>query len=342
MDASAIKDLRMPITYGQHLLRLFDAGKLFEGTGLTAAELEDPNYRISVRQLLRYANNALDLGPEPDWHLAWASTLSDHFHGPISAAMLSAPTLGHGLDTFLQYFPSRIPYMHMQGYSRGDNFVAELSPLIDLGRVKQLLIETPLILLKEHLATVYPVRFAEATVEFAYPATPYADLYPRYFNCSVKFGASNNALIVPLSWRRLINLGHSESTWVHAVSQCESTAGSSRERSTLGQIRIYLCEAFERAERLRKLPSLDQVAVYLHITPRTLTRRLQKLGTNYQRLTDEFLQARAQELLANDKITIKEVSSELGFDNPANFGKAFKRWVGVSPGSYRSGRVRNL
>ncbi|MCB1747251.1 MAG: helix-turn-helix domain-containing protein, partial [Gammaproteobacteria bacterium] len=59
--------------------------------------------------------------------------------------------------------------------------------------------------------------------------------------------------------------------------------------------------------------------------------------THYQALTDEFLRARAQELLANDELTIKQVAAALGFDNPANFGKAFKRWCGVSPGRYRSG-----
>ena len=66
--------------------------------------------------------------------------------------------------------------------------------------------------------------------------------------------------------------------------------------------------------------------------------RLGKLGTNYLTITDGFLQTRAQELLANDGVSIKEVAASLGFDNPANFGKAFKRWLGVSPGRYRANR----
>ena len=35
----------------------------------------------------------------------------------------------------------------------------------------------------------------------------------------------------------------------------------------------------------------------------------------------------AAELLANDRIKIKEVAAALGFHNPANFGKAFKRFT---------------
>ena len=37
-----------------------------------------------------------------------------------------------------------------------------------------------------------------------------------------------------------------------------------------------------------------------------------------------------------------EVAAALGFDSPANFGKAFKRWYGVSPGNFRSGRRRTV
>jgi AraC-like DNA-binding protein len=43
--------------------------------------------------------------------------------------------------------------------------------------------------------------------------------------------------------------------------------------------------------------------------------------------------------LANDQMKIKQVAAALGFDSPANFGKAFKRWHGVSPGNFRSARI---
>ena len=80
------------------------------------------------------------------------------------------------------------------------------------------------------------------------------------------------------------------------------------------------------------------MARHLHLAPRTLIRRLRRLGTTYQAIMDDFLRARAAELLVNDRVKIKEVAAALGFNNPANFGKAFKRWYGVSPGGYRAQR----
>lgn len=339
MDPRAIENLLMSATYGRHLTRLFEPARLLAGTGLSEQDLHDSTRRITVGQALQYIRNALALAPEPDWYLAWAGTLADHFHGPISIALVSAPTLGDGLDAFLRYFPGRVPYLHMQGRLVGEEHVSELAPLMDLGAALPILIETPLVILLQHLHTVYGVDLAAARIELDYPPTPHAARYPRYFRGPVQFDARRNALIVPAAWRALRNLDHHASTWSHALSQCEATLASSGERTTLGAVRDYLSSAFEVADRRRALPTLDEVAAHLHLTPRTLIRRLRRLGTTYQDLMDGFLRARAAELLANDRAKIKEVAAALGFHNPANFGKAFKRWYGVSPGSFRA---RNL
>ena len=140
---------------------------------------------------------------------------------------------------------------------------------------------------------------------------------------------------MPLAWRELRNLDYHESTWTHAQRQCEALA-SSPERTTLGEVRNLLCRAFECQDRRSALPTLNEVADALHLAPRTLIRRLRRLGTTYQAIMDEFLRTRAAELLSNDRIKIKEVAAALGFQNPANFGKAFKRWFGISPGGYRA------
>ncbi len=326
----------MPATYGRHLARVFEPLALLEGTGLGVQDLNDPARRITVRQALRYIRNTLALAPEPDWYLAWAGALSDHFHGPISIALMSAPTLGAGFDAFLRFFPGRVPYLHMQGHDEGAEYVAELLPLIELGAALPLLVETPLIILQQYLDTVYGVDFATARVELRYARTSYADRYPRYFKARVDFDAERNALSVPAAWRALRNLDYHESTWAHAIAQCEATLASSRERTTLGAVLDLLRAAFSVPHRSRALPTLEEVATHLHLAPRTLIRRLRRLGTTYQEVMDDFLRKRALELLANDCAKIKEVAAALGFHNPANFGKAFKRWYAVSPGAYRA------
>jgi AraC-like DNA-binding protein len=340
MDPSVIEALLMPATYGRHLARMFPLDALLAGTGLGAADFEERERRITVRQALQYISNTLKLADEPDWYMAWAGTLAEHFHGPVSFALMSSPTLGDGLDAFLRHFPARIPYMHMQGRRDGEYFYAELCPLIELGAARALLVETPLIVLQQYLDTLYGVDFAAMRVELDYAAPLYADRYARYFKGPVTFGCARNALVMPLEWRELRNLDYHESTWAHAQRQCEALVSSS-DRTTLGEVRSLLCSAFEISDRRRALPTLEEVAAALHLAPRTLIRRLRRFGTSYQAMMDQFLRARAAELLASDTIKIKEVAAALGFQNPANFGKAFKRWYGVSPGSYRIQRIQS-
>lgn len=339
MDPTAIEDLLMPVTYGRHLARLFAPEKLFEGTGLDDATLAVPDCRITVRQALRYIQNARQLAREPDWYLAWAATLSDHFHGPISVALMSAPTLGDSLDVFLRYFPHRVPYMHMEGALRDGAFEMTLCPLIDLGESQHVLIETPFIILLRYLETVYDIATSNTVLTLAYPAPAWAERYALHFPCPVHFGGSRNTLEVPRVWRDLRNMGHLESTWTHALDQCEATLSSSRERTTLGEVRSFLSRSFESARAQRPVPTLAEVAAHLHLAPRTLIRRLRRLGVTYQSIVDDFLRGRSVELLGNESLKVKEVAAALGFSNPANFGKAFKRWFGTSPGDFRQTRL---
>ena len=167
MDPAAIEQLPMPVTYGRHLARQFDPEALLAGTGIKPADLDDPGLRITVRQALRYVENAIALAAQPDWYFAWVTGLSDHFHGPMSLALSTAPSLGDAIDAFTRYFPSRIPYLHMQRRTDATNVLVELIPLIDLGTATALLVETPLLVLIRHFETVYNVDFAAAALELA-------------------------------------------------------------------------------------------------------------------------------------------------------------------------------
>ena len=189
MDRAAVEQLLMPITYGRHLARRFPVGPLLAGTGLSPADLENRDRRITVGQALQYIRNTLALAKEPDWYLEWAASLADHFHGPISLALMSAPTLGDGVDAFTRFFPGRTPYLHLQGRRDGEFFLVELLPLIDLEDSAPLLLETPLVILQQYLDLVYGVELGGARIELPYPAPAHAGRYARYFKCEVRFGA---------------------------------------------------------------------------------------------------------------------------------------------------------
>ncbi|MFZ5693562.1 MAG: helix-turn-helix domain-containing protein [Pseudomonadota bacterium] len=92
-------------------------------------------------------------------------------------------------------------------------------------------------------------------------------------------------------------------------------------------------------------PTRERVAKRLKISARTLQRRLNDWGVNFEELIDEYRRDRAVRLLARADHTVLEIAYSLGYSDPAHFTRAFNRWTGVSPRAYRqalsAGLVRN-
>lgn len=80
---------------------------------------------------------------------------------------------------------------------------------------------------------------------------------------------------------------------------------------------------------------IDSLAETLHITGRTLRRRLSEEKTSFQELKDRVRRDKAIHLLSHQGKLVSEISSELGFSDTAAFSRAFKNWIGVSPSDYR-------
>ena len=91
-----------------------------------------------------------------------------------------------------------------------------------------------------------------------------------------------------------------------------------------------------RGSRLGSTPSIDEAATAVHVSRRTLIRRLKTEGTSYQLIKDRVRQERALELLANPDTTITEIAELVGFVDAATFSRAFKSWTGSSPSNHRA------
>ncbi len=84
---------------------------------------------------------------------------------------------------------------------------------------------------------------------------------------------------------------------------------------------------------------IQSVARALATSARSLQRRLAETGVSYQQLLDLTRREAAGEYLSNTSLSIGEVAYLLGYSEPAAFHRAFKRWNGRTPQSFRAQRL---
>jgi AraC-like DNA-binding protein len=82
-------------------------------------------------------------------------------------------------------------------------------------------------------------------------------------------------------------------------------------------------------------PSIDAISQVLHVSPRTLQRRLQESGSSFQRVLDEARHHMARYYLSNSALELNEAAYLLGFEDPNSFGRAFRAWEGMPPSNWR-------
>ena len=83
-------------------------------------------------------------------------------------------------------------------------------------------------------------------------------------------------------------------------------------------------------------PTIQQVARAVGTSVRTLQRRLATAGLSHSQLVDEVRYAEACRRLDDSVVRVQDIGRALGFGDPGAFTRAFVRWSGVSPRTYRS------
>lgn len=85
-------------------------------------------------------------------------------------------------------------------------------------------------------------------------------------------------------------------------------------------------------------PAVERIAERLHMSGRTLQRRLLESDTSFSAVIDEARKRIASTLVAEGKMTLGEIAYVLGYADVTPFARAFKRWTGKTPQEIRRER----
>jgi AraC-like DNA-binding protein len=189
------------------------------------------------------------------------------------------------------------------------------------------------------------------SLAFRYPKPENAEVYQHFFDRDIHFDQNSNHMCFPLAAFQQNSMATDPTLIKITEQQCEQLLGSlldeqgaCRENSpALDTTQTGKNEPEDLPEIIRtmllKTPenflSQQSVAEQLHMTPRTLARKLKKADSSYQIILDAVRKDLALQYLQATPWSIDEIADMLNYSDPSNFGRAFRRWMGISPNQYR-------
>jgi AraC-like DNA-binding protein len=171
-------------------------------------------------------------------------------------------------------------------------------------------------------------------ISFVNPAPQRAEeraAYEAFFGCPVRFDDSHTRVRFPAAYLA-IPMPHSD-PGLHALLNRQAQALL---------LALPDSDAFDRALQqvlLKLLPEgnvmLPRVARELHVSVRTLQRRLDARAMTWQALLDRTREQLARQYLRDRSLTLGDVALLLGFSEQSAFNRAFRRWTGDTPARVR-------
>lgn len=332
------QDELIPAIYPQTYLHVAekrgaDRAAIVRQAGLPAAlfdlhtEIRMPQLRALVTAILAAVGDH-GLGVDIGWNLPPTA------FGSFGYALLCSASMRDVLDLTRRYWHLAQRATDLLVLAEGETCVVELTPAVQIpARLRPLVLEAAFTGLYRGflLLTGEPPQGSE--IWFDFPAPDHADRVRSTLG-NIRYAMPASRFRFP---RRLLETRlpmHNPVALKFALEQCERedalrASDSGRFASRVREKAVFTAHGY---------PGLADLARRLHVTPRTLRRRLEREGTSYRKLLEEARRRDALRLLDDHALGIQRVARLLGYRDPANFTRAFRRWAGQTASQYRATR----
>lgn len=337
MKASVkLEDVFIRANYAEILVQLMqemgvESPRVMRKARLPAQALDDPEGHLSLAQFERLVRVALEETGDPALGLHFGSRLKFTTHGPLSQAAVSCANIREALELLIKYYRIRFASLDLRFFVQGRDAVISLDERLGLDDLKPFLVEALFVSIMDVNVLLFGTKLLHGgSCRISYPEPPYGAEYRRYFYDAIQFDTGVNELRfleenldLPLALANPV-------TKRLAEQKCEAELASLQAKEPIvSRVRRILETSGER------LPSMDEVAERLFMSSRTLRRQMQSQGVGFHDLMAEIRLERAKRLLAAGNQAIDDIAHSLGYSDPSNFGRAFRKWTGLSPSAFR-------
>lgn len=309
-----------------------DYRPLFRKAGLDPERLNDPNaryYYIPIARLFHLAVEAtgdecFGLKTSKQWH---PTTLH-----ALGYAWLASHSLKEAFERLERYLKIVSNVGNLYFMHEGDIYTVrfgEVLPRYD-GIEHPAQTDLAFAVLVRMCRTSYGNNFNPVRVDMRYPTPACRNEHDEYFQCPVNFNAEDDILIFDAETvEAMLPTGNAELARVNDEVVSRYIAQMDRE-DIVTQVKLNITDSLPSGQVTE-----DHVADQLNMSRRSLQRKLRENSTSYRQLLEETRKELAGQYMKDRSYSISEITYLLGFSDPSNFNRAFRRWKGVSPSAYR-------
>ena len=314
-----------------------DADAVFREAGLDPGALNDSGARYPLESMGRLWQLAELRSSDPCFGLTaaeqWYPTT---WHG-LGYAWLASATLEEALRRLVRYSAVISTAAEFRLADLGDRFRLVLTAHRESGVEPVAVVMDAVTANVVHMCRVtYGADFNPTRIELRHPGEGCRKRRREFFRCPIHYDADEIAIEIERK----------------VACKPLSTANADLAHANERVISDYLAElggggvaARVRARLVDGLPSGDvtekSVAESLHMSPRTLQRRLSEEKTNYKKILEETRRQLAERFIRDRGLTLNEITYLLGFSEISSFSRSFKNWTGMAPTVYRQAADRS-
>jgi AraC-like DNA-binding protein len=305
------------------------ASAVLRRAGLSQGLADQPRVLLTTKELFALWRAIGEVSTNPAIGLLLGTeNRTERFH-PIGVAALSSENFGAAIDQMARYKQLTCPEEILQEKDAEEwniQFHWLLADEVEPPVLDECCFAWVLSIARHGTGA----RLSPLRVEFVEPRE-HVKAIERHLGCPVVCGAPRNAIVFRAAdAQRPFVTRNAELLAMLAPQFEEELKLENGDENFVERVRIAIQEKLTG-----RRPTIEDIADALHISSRTLQRRLQDEGLSFQRVLEEARHHLARHYLNNSFLELNEAAYLLGYNDANSFVRAFRTWEGIPPARWR-------
>jgi AraC-like DNA-binding protein len=302
---------------------------VLRGAGLPQGLFEQPRVVVTTEELFAFWRAIGEVSSDNAVGLSLGTEAKIEHFSPSGIAALSTDTLGEAVRQVARYKRLTCPEEILQE-TDNQEWSIQFRWCLATNVEPKVLIDTCFAWMLSVARYGTGTRISPLRLEFMEPRS-YSNAIERHFGCPLLCGAPRNAIVFRATdAQREFVTRNAELLAVLAPQLDEELKQQHGEEDFPESVRKEI-----QQKLTGRRPNIEDIARALHISSRTLQRRLQDAGSSFQRVMEEARHQLARRYLNNSVLELNEAAYLLGYEDANSFVRAFRTWEGIPPARWR-------